>query len=106
MSISNLSPQQLRKAADLLEKIEALQQQYNDLLGLEVPTPGRYAACRSRKGWKEEKKAQPSSYRHHPGRSSEAHGKAEQGSSNQGRTGNRATEAQHECCCQGQAEAV
>ncbi len=33
MAISNLSPQQLRKAADLKEKIDALQQQYNELLG-------------------------------------------------------------------------
>ena len=39
MNISNLTPQQLRKAADIQEKIVTLQEQLNEVLGGEVPTP-------------------------------------------------------------------
>ena len=39
MDITNLSAQQLRKAADLKEKIDGLQDQLNAILGGEVPTP-------------------------------------------------------------------
>ena len=38
-SITGLSPHQLRQAADIKEKIEALQDQLNDLLGLQVSNP-------------------------------------------------------------------
>jgi hypothetical protein len=38
-SITNLTPQQLRKAADVKEKIDALQNELNELLGTEAPTP-------------------------------------------------------------------
>jgi hypothetical protein len=34
-----LTPQQLRKAADIQEKIQSLQDQLNEILGGEVPTP-------------------------------------------------------------------
>jgi hypothetical protein len=44
MEISSLSPQQLRKAANIKEKIEALQKQLNTLLGGEIPIPIRAAA--------------------------------------------------------------
>jgi hypothetical protein len=37
-SITNLTPQQLRKAADVKEKIDALQNELNELLGTEAPT--------------------------------------------------------------------
>jgi hypothetical protein len=39
MSITNLSPQQLRQAADLKEKIDGLQTELNEILGGEAPTP-------------------------------------------------------------------
>jgi hypothetical protein len=39
MEISNLSAQELRKAANLKEKIEGLQRQLNTLLGGEIPIP-------------------------------------------------------------------
>src|SRR5712664_2256038 len=39
MDITNLSPQQLRKAADLKEKIVGLQTELNAILGGEVPAP-------------------------------------------------------------------
>jgi hypothetical protein len=35
----NLTPQQLRKAADIQEKIQSLQKKLNQLLGSEVSTP-------------------------------------------------------------------
>src|SRR5258707_11577025 len=38
MDITNLSPQQLRQAADLKEKIDGLQTELNSILGGEVPT--------------------------------------------------------------------
>src|SRR6266851_810830 len=37
MDITNLSPQQLRKAADLKEKIVGLQSELNAILGGEIP---------------------------------------------------------------------
>lgn len=39
MSITSLSPQQLRQAANLKEKIDGLQDQLNQILGGEVLTP-------------------------------------------------------------------
>ena len=39
MDITNLSPQQLRQAADLKEKIDGLQTELDAILGGEVPTP-------------------------------------------------------------------
>ena len=39
MSITSLSPQQLRQAADLKERIDGLQDQLNAILGGEVSTP-------------------------------------------------------------------
>jgi hypothetical protein len=39
MSITSLSPKQLRQAADLKEKIDGLQDQLNEILGGEVSTP-------------------------------------------------------------------
>ena len=39
MDITNLSPRQLRQAADLKEKIDGLQDQLNEILGGEVSTP-------------------------------------------------------------------
>src|SRR5258708_9607969 len=39
MDITNLSPQQLRQAADLKEKIDGLQTELCAILGGEVPTP-------------------------------------------------------------------
>jgi hypothetical protein len=38
-SITNLTPQQLRKAADVKEQIDALQNELNELLGTEAPAP-------------------------------------------------------------------
>lgn len=38
-SINGLSPQQLRRAADLKEKIESLQSELNQLLGSKGATP-------------------------------------------------------------------
>jgi hypothetical protein len=38
MSITSLSPQQLRQAADLKERIDRLQDQLNAILGGEVST--------------------------------------------------------------------
>jgi hypothetical protein len=35
----NLTPQQLRKAADIQEKIQSLQSELNDILGAEVSSP-------------------------------------------------------------------
>jgi len=43
MDISNLTPQQLRKAADLRENIDALQDELNQLLGGEIPIPAQPA---------------------------------------------------------------
>jgi hypothetical protein len=40
MDIANLSPRQLRQAADLKEKIDGLQDQLNEILGGEVSAPG------------------------------------------------------------------
>jgi hypothetical protein len=39
MAITNLSPQQLRQAADLKEKIDELQTELNAILGSEATTP-------------------------------------------------------------------
>jgi hypothetical protein len=39
MAISNLTPEQLRTAADLMEKIGGLQNELNQLLGDGVPAP-------------------------------------------------------------------
>jgi hypothetical protein len=41
MNISNLTPQQLRNAADLKEKIDGLQNELNELLGGEVSVPAQ-----------------------------------------------------------------
>jgi hypothetical protein len=41
MNITTLSPTQLRKAADIQEKIEALQDELNEILGGEVSTPAQ-----------------------------------------------------------------
>jgi hypothetical protein len=41
MNITTLSPQQLRKAADLQEKIQSLQNELAEILGGEVPTPAQ-----------------------------------------------------------------
>jgi hypothetical protein len=41
MNITTLSPQQLRRAADIQEKIQALQEELSQLLGGEVPTPAQ-----------------------------------------------------------------
>jgi hypothetical protein len=43
MNISNFTPQQLRNAADLQEKIQGLQEQLNQLLGGEVSAPAEAA---------------------------------------------------------------
>jgi hypothetical protein len=43
MNITNLTPQQLRAAADLQERIQALQEQMNELLGGEVSAPAQVA---------------------------------------------------------------
>jgi hypothetical protein len=43
MNISNFTPQQLRNAADLQEKIQGLQEQLNELLGGEVSVPAEAA---------------------------------------------------------------
>jgi len=45
-----LTPTQLRKAADLQEKIQSLQSELNDILGAEVPTPAQ--ATEPRKKYK------------------------------------------------------
>jgi hypothetical protein len=42
-SITNLAPGQLRKAADIQEKIQSLQKELNQLLGGEVSTPAQPA---------------------------------------------------------------
>jgi hypothetical protein len=39
MDINKLTPEQLRKAADLKESIDAFQEQLNELLGGEIPSP-------------------------------------------------------------------
>ena len=39
MNITSLSPTQLRKAADIQEKIQSLQEELGQLLGGEVSTP-------------------------------------------------------------------
>jgi hypothetical protein len=43
MNISNLTPRQLRKAADLKEKIDGLQSELNSILGGEVSAPPQAA---------------------------------------------------------------
>lgn len=45
-SIIGLSPNVLRRAADLKERIEALQTQFNELVGGEVPAPAPAAKIR------------------------------------------------------------
>ena len=37
----NITPQQLRKAADIQEKIQSLQNELAEILGGEVPTPAQ-----------------------------------------------------------------
>jgi hypothetical protein len=44
MNITTLTPQQLRDAADLKERIDALENEMNELLGGEVPAPVQIAA--------------------------------------------------------------
>ena len=39
MNITTLSPTQLRKAADIQEKIQSLQEELGQLLGAEVSSP-------------------------------------------------------------------
>jgi len=41
MNITTLSPKQLRKAADIQEKIQSLQEELGQILGGEVPTPAQ-----------------------------------------------------------------
>jgi hypothetical protein len=43
-SITNVTPGQLRKAADIKERIDALQIELNEILGSEVPTPAAIIA--------------------------------------------------------------
>jgi len=43
MNITNLSAEQLRNAADLKERIDALQEELTELLGGEIPAPVRVA---------------------------------------------------------------
>jgi hypothetical protein len=43
MDITKLTPTQLRKAADLRERIDALQEELNELLGGESPSPFEFA---------------------------------------------------------------
>jgi hypothetical protein len=47
----NITPTQLRKAADIQEKIQSLQDELNQLLGSEAPTPPQ-ATEAPRKKWK------------------------------------------------------
>ena len=49
MNITELSPQQLRKAADLKERVDALQEQLNELLGNEVTASGPSEAAQAPK---------------------------------------------------------
>jgi hypothetical protein len=51
MNITTLSPQQLRKAADIKERIDGLQDELNQILGGEVPTPAQPTEA-PRKKWK------------------------------------------------------
>ena len=46
----NLTSAQLRKAADLQEQIQELQQQLNQILGGEVPTPAQPTEAPKKKG--------------------------------------------------------
>ncbi len=48
-SITGLSPHQLRQAADIKEQLDALQEQLNELLGLEIPTPLRVTTAPKRR---------------------------------------------------------
>jgi hypothetical protein len=41
MNITSLSPTQLRKAADIQERIQSLQEELTQLLGGEIPTPAQ-----------------------------------------------------------------
>jgi len=50
MDIGNLTPLQLRKAADLRENLDALQDELNQLLGGEVPLPAQPAITRAPRG--------------------------------------------------------
>jgi hypothetical protein len=43
MDINKLTPEQLRKAADLRESIDALQEELNEVLGGEIPSPFQVA---------------------------------------------------------------
>jgi hypothetical protein len=47
----NVTPQQLRKAADIQEKIQSLQSELNEILGGRVPAPGRPTETLKKK-WK------------------------------------------------------
>jgi hypothetical protein len=48
-SITSLTPKQLRKAADIKERIDALQDELNGILGSEAPTPQEAEAPKKRK---------------------------------------------------------
>jgi hypothetical protein len=50
MSITSLSPQQLRAAADLKERLDALQNEFNELLGGEASAAAAVAAEPARPG--------------------------------------------------------
>src|ERR1019366_9541937 len=52
MNITTLSPKQLRKAANIQEKIQSLQKQLNELLGDEVSGPAEAPAIEPRKKYK------------------------------------------------------
>jgi hypothetical protein len=48
-NFTNLTPQQLRRAADVKERIDALQEELNQLLGASAPAPAAAAAAPKRK---------------------------------------------------------
>ena len=54
MNITTITPQQLRQAADLQEKIQSLQEELGQLLGGDVSTPAQTteAPTTKRKKWK------------------------------------------------------
>jgi hypothetical protein len=49
MNITTLSPKQLRQAADIKERIDALQDELNQILGGEIPTPAQAAEAPKKK---------------------------------------------------------
>ena len=61
-NMTNLTPQQLRKAADLKERIDGLQNELNSVLGGEVPVPAQAAMAAPdmpRKGRRRRRKLSP-----------------------------------------------